>query len=67
MITLMFADDTNIFIKGNNTHKMEITMNYEIKSHVGFILLQRAFIYVIADNEYVSDTHIPVLYLNVQA
>ena len=31
MLTIMFADDTSIFIQGNNIYEMEIAMNYEIK------------------------------------
>ena len=31
MLTIMFADDTSIFIQGNNIHEMEIAMNSEIK------------------------------------
>ena len=31
MLTTMFADDTSIFIQGNNIHEMEIAMNSEIK------------------------------------
>ena len=31
ILTIMFADDTSIFIQGNNIHEMEIAMNSEIK------------------------------------
>ena len=31
MLTIMFADDTSIFMQGNNIHEMEIVMNSEIK------------------------------------
>ena len=31
MLTIMFADDTSIFIQGNNIHEMEIAMDSEIK------------------------------------
>ena len=31
MLTIMFADNISIFVKGNSIHKMEITMNSEIK------------------------------------
>ena len=32
MLTIMFADDTSIFIQGNNIHEMEIAMTSEIKT-----------------------------------
>ena len=31
MLTIMLADDTSIFIQGNNIHEMEIAMNSDIK------------------------------------
>ena len=31
MLTIMFADDTSIFIQGNNIHEMETAMNSAIK------------------------------------
>ena len=44
MLTIMFADDTSIFIKGNTIHKMEITINLEITRLSMWLTINKLFL-----------------------